>query len=207
MKKSFLKNMLMIGVLLIGVNLLAVSDINVKVQLDKFGKTKNEMLITDSDAKEKVITFESKIAGTLTDMQSDGSLATTTTIGTTKILSTISPDGQTDSSVTNNSVKSVVSSKIQGTSIIIKEDGQVETKVTPQIYKLNGKKIKAIVDTFLNGTATTRFETIDEVTGEVKIENTTENSVFEEGNIAIISEENGVLKMVVETKITKPLQF
>jgi len=323
-------------------------DVVALVESDKFGKTSSELTITDSDGKEVVVSFESELAGTTTDINADGSLETKASVGDTEVSTTISADGQTQSSVviqvvdadgvsqdvelktssqlpgaqttlakdgsvettlstkveatdannviqeidvelsvagdvngeathtivardtngdvlfetkatselkgaetkitaegslettaniTNDNgevselkietsingntvhtvsvtdangevVNSLATSKIQGASTVIKEEGKIETKAQPQVFKIEGKKIEAIVDTLPNGEAYTRFEITDLVTGEVELQETTqEGSSFESGNAAVITEVDGVLKLSVDTKVTKPLTF
>ena len=319
------------------------------VQADKFGKSSSELTITDTTGKETIVSFESELAGTTTDINEDGSLETKATLGSTEVATQITPDGKTTSSVTiqvvnettgesravelktssdlegakttlakdgsvettvatkvealdadgitqeidialsvkgdtsgesthsivardtegvvlfetkatselkgaetkitstgaletkasitndvgevtelkietningntthtvsttdanGEVVNSLATSKIQGASTVIKEDGNIETKASPAVFKIEGKTIEAIVDTLPDGTAYTRFEITDLATGEVeKQETTTEGSSFESGNEAVITEVDGVLKLSVDTKVTKALRF
>jgi len=111
----------------------------------------------------------------------------------------------------NNNGEEVISkatSTIPGASTSINEDGIVNTKAVPIDYKISGKTIRAVVDTLPSGEAYTRFEIVDNSTGQVELQKTTNDSTpFESGNSGTIIEEDGNVKMKITSNVTQKIIF
>ena len=194
-------------------------NIELSVKGDTKGEATHTIVARDTDGE---VMFETKatseIKGAETKITQSGSLETKASITNdngeaTQLKIETDINGNTTHTVSTtdaegNEVVSNAKSEIQGASTVIKEDGLVETKATPKVFAIEGKTIEAIVDTLPNGEAYTRFEVTDIATGEVTTQDTTqEGSSFESGNKAIIKEENGLLKLNVETKVTRAIEF
>jgi len=194
-------------------------DIQLSVKGDVSGEVTHSIVAKDANGE---IMFETKatseLQGAETKITSSGSLETKASITNeegqeTQLKIETDINGNTTHSVSfmdteGNEIVSNAKSEIQGAETTIDKDGKVETKATPTVYKLEGKKIEAIVDTLPNGEAYTRFEITDLETGEVTTQKTTqEGSSFESGNQALIKEEDGLLKLSVDTKVTKSIEF
>ena len=194
-------------------------DVELSVKGDTSGETTHSIVARDTNGE---VLFETKatseLKGAETKITASGSLetkaSTTNDDGQAvelKIETDINGNTTHTVSVTDldgNEVVSNATSEIQGSSTVIQADGNLETKATPTEYSIDGKTIEAIVDTLPNGEAYTRFEITDLATGEVTTQETTqEGSSFEPGNKVVIKEENGVLKLSVDTKVTKLIEF
>ena len=192
------------------------------VESDSTGKATHIMQVKDSTGNSVITKAKSEILGATTTITQSG-IQTKATAKTTKTdangnISTrdiefevqASPDGSATHRISfkdDNGVEVVTQarSKVKGATTTIKADNTINTEA--QITDESGKIYKAIVNTDADGQSSSWFEITDPITGETTKELTVEAGIFEEGNTATISEDGGVLKMNVETKVTKTIQF
>jgi hypothetical protein len=194
-----------------------VIDLSIENELD--GKTEHKLIAKDKDGNTLYeASATSELKGAEVVISKTGNLETKANIinednKQTELKVTTDINGNTIHTVSlendnGDTIVSQATSNIKGAATVIKENGKIETKATPKIFKMEGQTIEAIVDTLSNSESYTRFKITNNETGEsITQETTNESTAFEEGNQAVIKEEDGELKLIIDTKVTRQIVF
>ena len=194
-----------------------VIDLSVGTKTD--GQTEHKIVAKDENENtlyEKTATSQRE--GSSTSITKDGHLETKADMVNedgkeTKLTISTDVNGHTIHSVDivkedGTIITTQATSEIEGATTVMGADGNLETTVSPKLFKMDGKNIEAVVKTLPTGQTFSRFIITDIQTGEQEIQETTMNSTsFEEGNREVITEKDGVLKFIVYSKVTKSIVF
>jgi len=181
------------------------------------GKSAHLLQITDKNGNSVVTKATSDIKGAQTVVSKSGSIVTSAMFKEegkedTQLSVEANVDGSATHRVIQHGLVTKVTSLIAGAKTSMSENGKVTTEAKSLkniIVNAEEYSVKGIVVTLPNGESYTEFEKTNIKTGEkLEIERTvSETTPFEAGNDTTLTEEDGNLKLEIETKVTRDIIF
>ena len=186
------------------------SEITTSVDANSDGKAVQIIKVKDSSGNEVVTKATFEIAGASSSISEDGTVETSVSKGGASLKAVTNIDGSAEHSVVFGSpaegqsieeVTTRATSKIPGAQTKINSDGGVQTSVDDEV---NGVRIKAVVNTDINGNSMTRFEKYDDAGNLLETQSTTKSStMFEPGNKIIVEKRDGKAVIDSTDKVSK----
>jgi len=181
------------------------------------GRSSHLLELTDKSGNTVITKATSDIKGAQTVISKNGNIATSATFkeeGKEDIQLSVeaNADGSATHKVMQNGVETKATSLITGAKTSMAENGKITTEAqSANKLIINGQEyiVKGVVVTLPNGESYTEFEKVNVITGEkLALEKTVSDTTpFEAGNDATLTEQDGLLKLEINTKVTRDILF
>jgi len=181
------------------------------------GKSSHLLELTDQSGNRVITKATSDIKGAQTVVSKNGNIATSATLkeeGKEDIQLSVeaNTDGSATHKVMQNGIETKATSLISGAKTSMAENGKITTEAqSSNNLIINGEEyiVKGVVVTLPNGESYTEFEKVNIITGEkLALEKTVSDTTpFEAGNDATLTEQDGLLKLEINTKVTRDILF
>jgi len=181
------------------------------------GRSSHLLELIDLSGNTVITKATSEIKGAQTVVSKNGNIATSATLkekgkGDIQLSVEANADGSATHKVLQNGVETKATSLIAGAKTSMSENGKITTEAqSSNNLIINGQEyiVKGIVVTLPNGESYTEFEKVNVKTGEkLELEKTVSDTTpFEAGNDATLTEQDGLLKLEINTKVTRDILF